>query len=118
MGRKEALGYTLLAIPSAFGIWSAINTSLFSSIKLGVREGDCEDIRHIKFGLDVGLGLVLAFSGGLVLAFKKDGIIPAIGAAATGIGLYALYYHKIIVAFKNKNKNTITFSSCGCGCNG
>lgn len=85
--QKEEIGLSLLGSISAFSIHSAVNPSFFT-IKAFATENHEENIR---FGMNVGLILNGILSGGILLAYGKKGMIPALITGATGVGLYIAY---------------------------
>jgi len=88
---KEEIGIGLLGMTSAWGIWSATNSSPFTVLKFGTN-GDYD---KLKLGMNVGLAAILATAVGIKLLYKEKGSIPAIATGATGIGLW-LWYHYLI----------------------
>jgi hypothetical protein len=87
---KQDIGIALLGITSAFGIWSAMNTSPVGMVKFAV---DRPDVTYR--GMNIGLLLILALSAGIGLYYKRQGAAAAITTAATGAGLWLWYDHLI-----------------------
>lgn len=89
-GTKQDIGLALLGISSAFGIWSALNTSPVGTVQFAINNP-----RVAYQGMDWGLGVILALSAGVGLYYGKKGAIAAVTTAATGIGMW-MWYDRLI----------------------
>lgn len=98
-GANATIGLTLLGVISEFSIWSALNPSYFT-IKAFLKP---EQVKNMRFGMDLGLILSAVFSGGLYLAYGKKAMIPALATAATGAGLWISYEQMIQQAMAEKD---------------
>lgn len=85
----QSVGLALLGSTSAFSIWSAANPSVFTVSQFSTEQSK----ENARLGMNIGLGLDVALSVGIWLAYGKKGLIPALLTGATGVGLYALYEH-------------------------
>jgi hypothetical protein len=85
-GTKQDVGLALLGISSAFGIWSALNTSPVGTVQFAV-----SNPKVAYQGMNWGLGVILALSAGVGLYYGQKGAIAAITTAATGVGMWVWY---------------------------
>lgn len=92
VGNGETLGLSILSAEAGFGIWSALNPSMFTIAHFA--ESDT-DIKNIREGMLTSLGIMGATAGGIYMAFGKRGLIPALSHVAVGLGLFGLYGFKI-----------------------
>jgi len=87
---KQDIGIALLGVTSAFGIWSAMNTSPVGVVAFAA------DHPGITYrGMNVGLVLIGILSAGIALYYKQKGTAAAAATAATGVGLWLWYDHLI-----------------------
>ena len=93
MDKNEDVGLALLSISSAFGIWSAMNTS-----PVGMVSFAASNPKVAYAGMNTGLAMILAISAGLALLYGKHGYIAAGTSAATGVGLWVWYDHLLKTA--------------------
>lgn len=89
-GEKE-MGVALLGSTAAFGIWSSCNPSYFTINRFGVREGNKDDAKDIRFGMLVGLVLTGLTAGAIWALYGDKGKMPAAVTAGTGLALYGSY---------------------------
>lgn len=87
---KQDIGIALLGVTSAFGIWSAMNTSPVGMVTFAVERPEVT-----YRGMNVGLVLIGILSAGIALYYKRKGMAAAISTAATGVGLWLWYDHLI-----------------------
>lgn len=85
----QSVGLALLGSTSAFSIWSAANPSVFTVSQFSTEQSK----KNARLGMNIGLGLDMALSAGIWLAYGKKGLFPAVLTGATGLGLYLLYEH-------------------------
>ena len=89
-GLDQDIGLALLGAGTAFGIWSATNTSPVGTVKFAI---DRPDIAYR--GMNVGLALILMMAAGIGLYYKKNGCVAAAVTGASGAGLW-LWYNNLI----------------------
>ena len=89
-GTKQDIGLALLGISSAFGIWSALNTSPVGTVQFAINNP-----KVAYQGMNWGLGVILALSAGVALYYGKKGAIAAGTTAATGVGMW-MWYDRLI----------------------
>lgn len=75
---------------SAFGIWSAMNSSVFTVREFVKDEKAAKDTRH---AMALGLGLCITYGLSIYMIFKDwvSGLAPII----TGIALFLLYEYEL-----------------------
>ena len=85
-GTKQDIGLALLGISSAFGIWSALNTSPVGTVQFATSNPTVA-----YQGMNWGLGVILALSAGVGLYYGKKGAIAALTTAGTGVWMWIWY---------------------------
>lgn len=90
------LGVALLGIGTAFGIWSATNTSPVGTVEFGKTR---PDIAYA--GMLAGAGLIGLTSLGIALYYGRPGYPAAAATGLTGIGLFAWYHHLLQTEIEN-----------------
>lgn len=83
---KEDIGLILLGVGSAFGVWSAMNTSPVGTVEFGqTNPGIAQQ------GMTAGLVVILGLAAGIFSLYGKKGTIAAAATGITGVALYAWY---------------------------
>ncbi len=83
---REEVGLALLGVGSAFGAWSALNTSPLGTVSFSQNNPEVA-----LASMNIGLFVILGMGAGIYWLYGKRGMIPSIATAVTGIALYLWY---------------------------